>query len=201
MDLRLPADLATWENLLRGADVLVHGYRPGALDCLGLDAARRASLCPGLVEVSLDAHGWTGPWRARRGFDSLVQMSCGIADAGMRRGGHDRPTPLPVQALDHATGYILAAAAIRALTERLRTGAGSIVTTSLARIAALLTSLPEDRPAPLAPLTAGDLSEGIETTPWGAARRVVPPCAIEDAPMRWDLPASELGAAPASWRA
>ena len=39
---------------------------------------------PGLVDVSLDAYGHTGPWAGRRGFDSLVQMSSGIAEAGMR---------------------------------------------------------------------------------------------------------------------
>ncbi|WP_245298675.1 CoA transferase, partial [Methylobacterium platani] len=86
------------EALLAGADVLVHGYRSDALARLGLDAAARARLRPGLVDVALDAYGWTGPWRARRGFDSLVQMSCGIAEAGMARAGADRPVPLPVQA-------------------------------------------------------------------------------------------------------
>ena len=39
-----------------------------------------------------------------------MQMSAGIADAGMRKLGKDRPTPMPVQALDHATGYLMAAA-------------------------------------------------------------------------------------------
>ncbi len=82
LDLRRDADRATFERLLSGADVLVHGYRPGALDGLGYGAAARQSLAPGLVEVCLDAYGWTGPWAGRRGFDSLVQMSCGIAQAG-----------------------------------------------------------------------------------------------------------------------
>ena len=110
LDLRTQADRDRWEGLLTQADVLVHGYRSDALDRLGLGMARRRALRPGLVDVALDAYGWSGPWRARRGFDSLVQMSCGIADAGMRQPGRDRPTPLPVQALDHATGYLLAAA-------------------------------------------------------------------------------------------
>ncbi len=95
LDLRRPEARVTWEGLLRTADVLVHGYRPGALAELGFDAEWRAATCPGVVDVSLDAYGWSGPWRGRRGFDSLVQMSSGIADAGMRRFGRDRPTPLP----------------------------------------------------------------------------------------------------------
>src|SRR5690606_42020592 len=67
--------------------------------------SQRRRINPALADVSLDAYGWTGPWKTRRGFDSLVQMSCGIADAGMRQLGQSKPTPLPVQALDHATGY------------------------------------------------------------------------------------------------
>ena len=39
-------------------------------------------------------------------FDSLVQMSPGIADTGMRWSCADKPVPLPGQALDHATGYL-----------------------------------------------------------------------------------------------
>jgi len=201
LDLRQQADRALWEALLTKADVLVHGYRPGALERLGLDAARRQSLCPGLVDVSLDAYGWSGPWQGRRGFDSLVQMSCGIAEAGMRRWGRDRPTPLPVQALDHATGYVMAAAAVRGLTGRLATGSGCTVRASLAGTAALLTSMPAGEPVPLAPETPDDLAEATEATAWGPARRVQPPCSVEGAPMRWNLPASALGSAAACWTA
>lgn len=204
LDLRRTADRARWEELLRGADVLVHGYRPGALAELGLDAAQRQALRPGLVDVSLCAYGWTGPWATRRGFDSLVQMSAGIADAGMVRLGRGRPTPLPVQALDHATGYLLAAAVLRGLAGRLLTGAGSVWRGSLARTAALLVAMPSASAPPgdagaLAPESADDLMPGLERTQWGEARRVSPPCRVEGAPMRWDRPAGALGSAAAEW--
>ncbi|MCH3835819.1 hypothetical protein LZC17_09860, partial [Campylobacter jejuni] len=65
-------------------------------------------------------------------------MSTGIADAGMRAKGADRPVPLPCQAIDHATGYLMATAALRGLTERLATGAGGSARASLARTAKLL---------------------------------------------------------------
>lgn len=201
LDLRQPGDQATWEGLLARADVLVHGYRPGALAGLGLDRVLRHGLRPGLVDVSLDAYGWSGPWQGRRGFDSLVQMSCGIAAAAMDRLGRDRPTPLPVQALDHATGYLMAAAAVRGLTVRLSTGAGCTVRASLAGTAALLTRLPPGDPGPLAPETLGDLVDAVEATPWGPARRVQPPCEVGNAPMRWRRPATPLGSAAASWAA
>ena len=196
VDLRREREVL--ERLLAGADVLVHGYRPGALEGLGLGTERRRALRPGLVEVSLDAWGWTGPWAGRRGFDSLVQMSSGIAEAGMRAAGRDRPTPLPVQALDHATGYLMAAAAVRGLAVRRRTGAGCVARCSLARTAALLMGL---GPGSEAAIEAGaaDWSSGREATAWGEAQRLRPPCGAAGARMRWDLPAGPLGTAPAAW--
>lgn len=202
LDLKSADGLATLKRLLSQADVLIHGYRADALARLGLDADRRRQLNPTLVDVSLDAYGWSGAWRERRGFDSLVQMSTGIAEAGMRAQDADRPVPLPCQALDHATGYLMAAAAIRGLTERLATGAGSTTRASLARNAQLLVAhggLLEGGPA-LAPENEADWSARIEETAWGPARRVKPPLRIADTPQSWDYPASALGSSDASWR-
>jgi hypothetical protein len=104
LDLSGAGGRERWLALLSQADVVIHGYRPDALERLGLGVETRRRARPGLIDVSLDAYGWTGPWAGRRGFDSLVQMSSGIADEGMRRAGAEIPTPLPAQALDHATG-------------------------------------------------------------------------------------------------
>jgi len=199
LDLAAPGGRERLLGLLAQADVLVHGLRPGALEGLGLGPDVRRAARPGLVEVGLDAWGWTGPWAGRRGFDSLVQTACGIAAAGMAWAGRDRPTPLPCQALDHAAGYLMAALAVRGLTERLRTGRGSAARTSLARVAALLTSVPGVEVEAPAPETSDDLAPAVERTAWGEALRLRPPCAVEGAPMRWDLPAGPLGAAEAAW--
>ena len=120
----------------------------------------------------------------------------------MRAQGADRPVPLPCQALDHATGYLMAAAAIRGLTERLATGAGNTTRASLARSAQLLVThrgMLEGGPA-LAPETQADWSAATEETSWGPARRVRPPMWIEGTPESWDYPASALGSSDATWR-
>lgn len=201
LDLRSPEGRAVFEGLLARADVLVHGYRSDALEGLGLGEARRRERNPALVDVALDAYGWTGPWRTRRGFDSLVQMSVGIAEAGMRLLGRDVPTPLPVQALDHATGYLLAAAVVRGLIRRVDDGRGSSARASLARTAALLTGAgPRLREAPpLREERPGDYGAELERTPWGPARRLLPPYALEGTPAFWTLPAGHLGDGDASW--
>ncbi|HKM63399.1 MAG TPA: CoA transferase [Acidisphaera sp.] len=200
LDLRAPENRDHLLGLLAEADVVVHGYRSDALERLGLGAEARRLARPGIVDVSLDAYGWTGPWAARRGFDSLVQMSAGIAEEGMRRYGTDRPTPLPVQAIDHATGCIMAAAAVRGLTQRLRSGVGMRARVSLARTAALLTGVDAPGETHAFPaLQPSDFDDRIEATPWGPARRLRPAVAIENVPMRWERAANALGSSPARW--
>lgn len=200
LDARSAEGRARLTELLAQADVLVHGYRRGALDSIGLGDAERARIRPGLIDVSLDAYGWTGPWSGRRGFDSLVQMSSGLADEGMRRFGTPTPKPLPVQALDHAAGYIMAAAVLRGLAER-RAGHGWRARTSLARVAALLaTTRGEGDVTGASPKPgAEDYAPVMETTVWGPLRRLRSPVVIAGAPLRWVHPACPLGSAPARW--
>jgi hypothetical protein len=138
LDLREERDRATFTRLVSSAHVLVSGYRSDALDRLGLPVAVLRAANPALVLAFLDAYGHTGPWRHRRGFDSLVQMSCGIAARGQEASGAAKPVPLPAQALDHGTGYLLAAAVCRSLTRALRRGEATTARTSLARTARFL---------------------------------------------------------------
>ena len=201
LDLRTVSDREKLVDLLKAADVMVHGFRPDALARLGLDAQMRRVINPLLVDVCLDAYGWSGPWQGRRGFDSLLQMSCGIADAGMQRLHRKEPTPLPVQALDHATGYIMAAAAIRGLVHRLSSGAGCEIRASLARTALQLMSNedPQTESAAFGTETAADCGTWPEATDWGAARRLRSPVDVENTPMQWRYPAGKLGTDRAVW--
>ena len=200
LDLKEPGARGHLQRLLAGSHVLVHGYRADALEALGLGAEARREIRPGLVDVCLDAYGWSGPWCNRRGFDSLVQMSCGIAEAGMRRLGRSRPTPLPVQALDQATGYLMAAAAVRGLTERLRNRRGYEARTSLARTAELLMDGPAGRAdSTFAPASGDDWSAPLEHTSFGPVHRAQAPLAVAGAAMHWERPATALGSSPAQW--
>ncbi|UST73268.1 CoA transferase [Pseudomonas siliginis] len=199
LDLQVPADRAVFEGLLQDADILLHGYRTDALEHLGFGIERRRQLAPGLIDVCLNAYGWSGPWQNRRGFDSLVQMSSGIAEAGQRWKHSDKPTPLPVQALDHATGYLMAASAIRLLTERLASGRGGSARLSLARTAKLLLEHGPGTHDPLRAEDALDQDPAIEQTAWGPARRLRVPLQISGTAMRWNWPATELGSHPPCW--
>jgi hypothetical protein len=200
LDLKTPDGRATFEKLLAQADIFVHGYRADALEALGFGADARQALRPGLIDVSLNAYGHEGPWRLRRGFDSLVQLSCGIAAQGMEWRQSTAPVPLPVQALDHATGYLMACAVARGVLARLR-GEGDLrFRLSLARTAELLFAHPcAPDEAPFPPARAADLSPAIEATAWGPALRVRPPASIDGAPIRWENAACALGSSTPEW--
>ena len=166
--------------LIAEADVIVHGYRADALERLGLDDAAIREINPGIVDVAIDAYGWTGPWRNRRGFDSLVQMSSGIAF-------NDPPSPLPAQALDHATGYLAAAAALEGLRRRRESGQGSTARLSLARTAL---ELPLGGASPA--VEPAVRVEPVET-PWGKAELVKSPLTVDGQPLHWDKASRPLG--------
>ncbi|MGN8346057.1 CoA transferase [Pseudomonas sp. SMV71] len=199
LDLHRPDDRAVFEALLRDADVLLHGYRADALERLGLDAEQRRGMNPGLIDVSLNAYGWNGPWRNRRGFDSLVQMSSGIAEAGMAWKQASQPTPLPVQALDHGTGYLMAASTLVLLARRLENGRGGSARLSLARTAKLLIEQGPGAQAALRPEDNDDQGLLVEQTPWGPAHRLQVPLKISGTPLQWTRAATELGAHRAQW--
>jgi len=108
--------------------------------------------------------------------------------------------PLPVQALDHATGYLMAAAVLRALRRRRKTGCNFSARLSLARTAALLTSAGA-RAFEGARIeeTGEDLAAEIEATGWGPAKRLKPPFHIDGRLPQWRFPAGPLRVDAPGW--
>jgi crotonobetainyl-CoA:carnitine CoA-transferase CaiB-like acyl-CoA transferase len=146
VDLRSSKGKAVLRQLIAKADIFVQGYRPGALEALGFGAQEVAAINPHIVYVSLSAYGDAGPWAPRRGFDSLVQTATGLnADESAAAGidlASSAPRTLPMQILDHATGYLMAFAALAAMAKQREQGAGAVhVRLSLARTALWLRSL------------------------------------------------------------
>ncbi|MBA9006575.1 CoA transferase [Thermomonospora cellulosilytica] len=191
LDLDDRHDRARFGELLRDADVVVTGYRPGALDRHGLSPHALAAGHPGLIVASLSAWGATGPWAGRRGFDSLVQAASGIAVAE----GDDGPGALPVQALDHGTGYLLAAAVMRAVARRAVEGGGWHAELSLARTAAWLLG---GTPAGTAEAAAFDPSPYLVEE--GRIVRALPPVDLDGGPRTWADPATPWGSDSPAWR-
>jgi crotonobetainyl-CoA:carnitine CoA-transferase CaiB-like acyl-CoA transferase len=195
VDFAEPRGRDRLETLLAGADVLVQGYRPGSLTRYGLDAADVVQRHPHLSVVTLSAWSHAGPWAARRGFDSLVQAATGIAASEGESDG--TPGVLPAQVLDHATGYLAAAAALRSLACTARGEPPRSVRLSLAQTAHWLKSCGySERQPPYEPNPAGYL---VELSGAGAPVQVIkPPGRCEDSVPQWTSTTS-LGADSPRW--
>lgn len=202
VDLATPAGRATLTRLLADADIISQGYRPHAVATLGFAPEDAARIRPGIVYVSLSAYGAAGPWANRRGFDSLVQTATGINHAEADAAGIAGPKELPAQALDHASGYLMAFGAIAARARQVREGGSWHVEVSLAQTGQWLQGLGR--------LTDGfgcadpkldAIGEFLEETPsgFGRLRAVRHACQLSATPARWHCPSVPLGSDPPAW--
>ena len=141
IDLRQPAQRAQFNQLVDGCQVLLQGYRPGALAGHGYSAEALARQRPGIVVAELSAYGWTGPWAGRRGFDSLVQTATGFNLAEAAAAGSSTPQAMPAQILDYSAGHLLAFGIQAALLRQASQGGSWRVRVSLAGVGLWLRSL------------------------------------------------------------
>ena len=198
LDLGDSHDRACFDALLSSADVVVTGYRPGALTRFGLDADELAARFPGIVTASVSAWGTTGPWASRRGFDSIVQAATGIALAESRDGA--TPGALPVQALDHSTGHLLAASVVRALAAQRRDGGSIDVRMSLARVAHALLAATDAAPPVDPDLVLPTVERHVGAPDLGTLTCAPPVLAFTGAPDDYPAGGGRWGADAPVWR-
>ena len=194
IDLRNEASVL--KRLVSEADVFVQSYRPGALAARGFSAADLAQLRPGIIVASLSAWGTSGPWRERRGFDSIVQAVSGIAHG-------PQPRLLPVSAIDYVSGYLMAFGVCVALGRRAREGGSWLVRVALARVGKWIVDrgtaqgfqgLADDLPAAeLAPLMAE------MDAPDGRIRYLKPVIGLSETPPHFSRPPVPLGYHQPTW--
>ncbi|MDF0603221.1 CoA transferase [Psychromarinibacter sp. C21-152] len=116
LNLRDPKGIAVLERLLSDADILTENFRPGVLEGMGLTAARLREINPGLIVVSVNGYGSTGPYADRPAFDFIAQAMSGyMATNGTPETGPLRTAP-PIT--DLVAGLYAALAAVSALRSR-----------------------------------------------------------------------------------
>lgn len=201
IDLREASGRETLAALAREADVFVQGYRPGAIAAFGFGPEEVAKIHPGVVYVSLCAYGHEGPWAKRRGFDSLVQTASGLNVAEAEAFGQTEPRPLPAQALDHATGYLLAFATMTALKRRVERGGSWHVRCSLAQTGYWLRSLGRIDGMTRADPRTADVRDLMEEMPsgFGPISAVRHAATMSETPPRWLRPSVPLGTHAPVW--
>lgn len=171
VELGTPAGDATFAGLLGGADVWIDSYRPGSFAARGFTPE---SIAPGGVVVQVSAFDWVGPWAGRRGFDSIVQSTTGIVEAGTAAAGATAPVPLPVQALDYATGLLAAFAARQLVHHQAEVGGTWLARVSLLRTRDWLVSLGGPRPFAPVPPAVDPAAMHTVSTPFGEVTTALP---------------------------
>jgi hypothetical protein len=201
-DIATPDGRAALTNLIADADIFLQAFRPGALASRGFGVTEVAALRPGIVCGSLSAYGDTGPWAARRGFDSLVQTATGFNHAEAQAAGVEGPKELPCQALDHATGYLLAFGVTMARIRQADEGGSWLVEVSLASTGRWLWQLGRLANGLACPIPQrADVADLLETTPsaFGEMRAVRYAAQLAATPAGWTRAAVPLGSDPPLW--
>lgn len=196
LDLRTESGRADLRALIADAHIVVSSYRPGALAALGFGPVELAEIRPGIVSVELSAWGHAGPWAMRRGFDSLVQMSSGIAAEPLGT----KPESLPAQVLDHATGWLAAGAAVNGLRRQAADGGSWRIRLALARTAAWFTDLgrlPAGTTSSETPVP-GDVMAELDSYA-GKLRYIRIPGDLPGAPPGWRHGARQPGSDQPTW--
>jgi len=138
LNLKRHDDRAALYRMAREADVLVHNFRPGVPERLGIDFATLSAMNPRLVYCAVTGYGETGPMKDKAGYDQVLQTMTGMCVMQGKRGG--TPEIIYGSVVDYYAAALLAAGVSSALYERERSGEGQYVGVSLLRSALAMQS-------------------------------------------------------------
>ncbi len=130
VDLKHPDGLQVVRRLIDKADVVIENFRPGTMEKLGLgyDVLRASN--PGLIYCKITGFGLNGPYAKRAGYDLIAQGMSGIMSLTGEGPGRP-PVKVGVPIGDVTAGILASTGVLAAYIERLRTGEGQYVDTSL----------------------------------------------------------------------
>lgn len=117
-------------RLLKDADMVIENYRKGTMEKLGFGYETLKEINPKLICVELSGFGRTGPYADRGGFDLIAQGMSGLMSITGEGGDHP-PCKVGPPITDITAGILAAMGALAAYINRLKTGVGQKVDTSL----------------------------------------------------------------------
>ncbi len=128
-DLKQEDDKAKVLKLIAKADVLVHNFRPGVIERLGLDYETIKAINPSIVYGDISGYGSEGPWAEKPGQDLLLQSLSGLT--WLSGNANKGPVPMGIAIVDILAGSHLAQGILASLIKRSKTGEGSKVSISM----------------------------------------------------------------------
>jgi crotonobetainyl-CoA:carnitine CoA-transferase CaiB-like acyl-CoA transferase len=128
-DLKNAEDLEKVKQLLAKVDVMMHNFRPGVMERIGLDYETVKKINPDIVYAEVNGYSNEGPWKDLPGQDLLLQAASGLT---WLSNNHDEsPTPMGVAVVDIMAGTHIAQGILAALYQQAVTGKGALVQVSM----------------------------------------------------------------------
>ncbi|HLZ86019.1 MAG TPA: CoA transferase [Puia sp.] len=128
-DLKDKHDLDKIKKLIEKADIVLHNFRPGVMERIGLDYATVKAIKPDIIYGEVSGYGAEGPWKDLPGQDLLVQALSGLTWLSNNR--DERPTPMGVSVVDILAGTYLTQGILAALYRRGISGQSALVQVSM----------------------------------------------------------------------
>src|SRR5581483_9280455 len=129
LNLKEPADVAVFLQMIKRGDIVVENYRPGTLEKLGLGYEDLRKVNPRLIYAAISGFGHTGPFSGKPAYDMIVQAMGGLLSV---TGQPDSPPTKAGTSVGDITGGLFALAGITsALYHRAQTGQGMKVDVSM----------------------------------------------------------------------
>jgi crotonobetainyl-CoA:carnitine CoA-transferase CaiB-like acyl-CoA transferase len=128
-DLKNADDLEKVKQLLAKADVMMHNFRPGVMERIGLDYETVKQINPTIIFAEVNGYGASGPWKDLPGQDLLLQASSGLA--WLSNNNDESPTPMGVAVVDIMAGTHVAQGILAALYKKAVTGEGALIQVSM----------------------------------------------------------------------
>jgi crotonobetainyl-CoA:carnitine CoA-transferase CaiB-like acyl-CoA transferase len=145
IDIKAAEGLQIVHQLVATADVLIHNFRPGAAERIGLGEKAVSEIRPDIVYVSITGFGESGPYVDQRAYDPVIQALSGLAEIQRDR-DTGRPRMIRTIIADYTTALTAAQAITAALFARERNGRGQHV--RIAMLDAMISYLwPEAMPS------------------------------------------------------
>jgi len=198
LDFEIPEQAATFRDLVAMTDVVIDGYRPGALTKKGFGREQLFDLCPGLIHLSVSCFGSGGPFKDRAGWEQIAQAVTGVCHTYGEAIGAGQPKLVFAPMCDYLTGYLGALGVMLALARRAKEGGSYEVNVSLCQSAmfiqrqGLLENF-EDAPSALSDTEVEKLYVDTDTVSHGRMRTLGPVLKMSETAPRWARPTPDFG--------
>jgi CoA:oxalate CoA-transferase len=128
-DLKDADDLEKIKQLLAKADVMMHNFRPGVMERIGLDYETVKKINPSIVYAEISGYGNEGPWKDLPGQDLLLQAASGLT--WLSNNNDEDPTPMGVAVVDIMAGTHITQGILASLYNKSVSGEGALVQVSM----------------------------------------------------------------------